>query len=90
MNPCRSNQAHHCSRVHVQITSVVILYTSISNIVSEKDGELLWLLYSSRTLFHSEDVVFPPTIVGQSVYQTVVIKIAGKEPTVFNVIEDDK
>lgn len=41
-----------------------------------------------RSSFYSEDVIFPPTIVGQSVYQTVVIKNAGNEPTVFSVKED--
>ena len=45
----------------------------------------------SRASFYSEDAVFPPTIVGQSVYQTVLIrKSTGKEPTTFKVIKDDK
>lgn len=41
-----------------------------------------------RSSFYSEDVMFPPTIVGEPVYQTVVIRNAGKEPTIFGVKED--
>lgn len=43
-----------------------------------------------RTSFYLEEAVFPPTIVKQPVYQTVLIKSTGKDPTIFNVIKDDK
>lgn len=44
--------------------------------------------FLARSSFDSEDVIFPPAVVGQSVYQSVVIRNNGAEPTVFNFEED--